>query len=491
VVAYYGLPTRAWELAAGAALAIAAARGLAPRASIAAWLSWLGLGAIVLSAVTYTTATPFPGWTALVPVLGTAAVLFAGERGDTAGAGRLLRLPPLQLIGRWSYSLYLWHWPVLVLGEQAVGRELAGWERAALMGLSVLLAWGTFRLVEDPIRRNGSLAPARRSIALGGTLVAASVASALLVLVTIPTLTGAGVDAAELGDGPLGIVGMTALVEASTDVELLPADLDPPLARAAGTLPTVYDDGCFGEWDTVEAAACTYGEVAGARTVVLYCDSHAAQWFPALELLANEHGWRLIVLAKPSCPSMDIVASRSRGEAPYPACAAWQEASRRRIVAERPDVLLLSNARTYPALGQDLQPLDLPRAEYLEGAHDRTIAQLQAENPDTRIVLLGVIARPGFDVPTCLSDNLDDIGSCWADPAEAVDRDVLDAQRAVASRRGVAFIDPTAWLCTDSTCPVVIGSQLVYADQAHLSPPFTRTLAPLLDETLQLSGASP
>jgi hypothetical protein len=102
-----------------------------------------------------------------------------------------------------------------------------------------------------------------------------------------------------------------------------------------------------------------------------------------------------------------------------------------------------------------------------------------------------VIARPGFDVPTCLSDNLDDIGSCWADPAEAVDRDVLDAQRAVASRRGVAFIDPTAWLCTDSTCPVVIGSQLVYADQAHLSPPFTRTLAPLLDETLQLSGASP
>jgi peptidoglycan/LPS O-acetylase OafA/YrhL len=141
VLAYYSLPTRAWELAVGGLLAIAVVRGARFTWAGTAALGWIGLAAIVTSGTLYTLETPFPGWTAAVPVLGTAAVIAAGERGGSRGPVRVLRWQPLQVLGRWSYSLYLWHWPVLVLGEAAAGRPLTAAERAGALVLSVVLAW--------------------------------------------------------------------------------------------------------------------------------------------------------------------------------------------------------------------------------------------------------------------------------------------------------------------------------------------------------------
>lgn len=147
VVAYYGSHTRAWEFAFGAALSLVVAQTVRWSAATRAVLGWGGLAAIVTTAVTYTLGTPFPGWTALVPVLGTVAVIAAGDGGDAGGVGRVLAVRPLQLIGRSSYALYLWHWPVLVLGEHALGGTTTGPERAALLLLSAVLAWVTFHQI--------------------------------------------------------------------------------------------------------------------------------------------------------------------------------------------------------------------------------------------------------------------------------------------------------------------------------------------------------
>ena len=164
--------TRAWELGAGALLALAGNDRHRIPHRLAAGLSWLGLALILAAALVYQRGTPFPGIAATVPVLG--AVLVLAGRGDG-----LLGLPPLQWLGRISYSLYLWHWPVLVLAEQAHGGGLPGWTRGLLLLVSVGLAKITYILVEQPIRRNARLgrSPALL-LAVALLLIAAPLAAA-------------------------------------------------------------------------------------------------------------------------------------------------------------------------------------------------------------------------------------------------------------------------------------------------------------------------
>jgi peptidoglycan/LPS O-acetylase OafA/YrhL len=485
VLAYYALHTRAWEFGIGAALSLAVVRGIAIPARARAALSWAGLAAIVGAGVTYTLATPFPGWTALLPVLGTAAVIVAGDRGDEVGAGRVLRLRPLQVTGRLSYSLYLWHWPVLVLGGHAVGRGLAGSERAGLLALSAVLAWWTYRLVEDPIRRMRFLMVRPvRSIAFGGAVVVATVAATLVVAVTAPTLTGQGTVTV---DRPVASAqDLEELVASSTATTALPATLQPPLTEVDTTRPAIYEDDCFAGWTDSSSADCVYGEPDAARTMVLFGDSHAAHWFPPLAALADEHGLRFVVLAKASCPSMDVVVGR--GEDAYPTCEAWRDHSLQRLAAEQPELIVFSNARTYPALDADRNALDTDRVAHLVAGQGRTIERTRELVPGARIALIGSSARPGYDVPSCLARNLTTITSCQADPREAVAVRLLGEQAELAAAHGVVFVDPTPWLCTEEACPGVIGEHLVYSDEDHLAVPFTESLAPILAPLLFPDG---
>ncbi len=485
VLAYYGLPTRAWEFGVGAILALAGVRQVRLAQVPRILLSWGGLVAVVLAGVTYTLATPFPGWTALLPVLGTAAVILAGEGGYAGGANVLLRLAPLQLLGRLSYALYLWHWPVLVLGEHAIGRTPTGLERAGMLLLSGVLAWATFHLLEDPVRRARVLTRPGRSLVFGGTVALATAAVTVSIGVTTPRVTGTGeaVPTAQVSTE----AALVDLISTSTrDGDELPASLRPPLDEVDDDRSTIYEDGCFVGWTDAVSAGCTYGDPQAERTAVLFGDSHAAHWFPAIERVAEEEGWRLIVLAKASCPSIDVVVVR--GDDPYPTCEPWRQASIARVAAERPDVVVLSNARTYPALAPDGSELDTDRKVHLVAGQARTLEQVVDAAPTARIVLIGSSARPRFDVPACLADNLEDESACDAPAARAVDRELLDLQRRVAEDGGARFVDPTPWLCTDTTCPAVVGDHLVYADEDHIAVPYSRALAPVLGPWLTGAG---
>ncbi len=176
--AYFSPFTRAWELALGGLLAVTSdsLRRLGPL--VAAGASWLGLGAIVSSAFVFTSATAYPGSLVVVPVLGSALVIAGGTAQPPYGAEVALRLRPFQLLGLVSYSLYLWHWPILTIAAQRDGKTtLPVGENLGLLILGLALAVVTYRLVENPIRHSKPLMTRRwASIAMGLCLIASSLA---------------------------------------------------------------------------------------------------------------------------------------------------------------------------------------------------------------------------------------------------------------------------------------------------------------------------
>ncbi|MFU8946970.1 acyltransferase family protein [Mycetocola zhadangensis] len=303
--AYFLATTRAWEFGAGGLLAVvmpgvAAHLGLGwPRTR--AMTAWLGLAAIAGAAVAFGPNTPFPGWAALLPVLGTVAVLAAAEPDTRAAPTRLLALRPVQRLGDLSYGIYLWHWPLIVLVPLVLGRALTVGDALAAIVATVALAAATERWVEKPVQ-TGVLASRRPR----ATFVA--VAAAMAVVILIPWSTqGAAQDrlVAEQGrvedlvDDNAGCLGAAALdTDSCGTVQLASAVIpDPSLAEAS-------PDRCIANIRSPEMTVCSYGaaEGTGVRTLALVGDSHAEQWLPALAELATDRNWTVFVLAKSSCP---------------------------------------------------------------------------------------------------------------------------------------------------------------------------------------------
>ena len=181
--AFFSLPTRAWELAVGGLVALTAGAWRHLPGASAAFVGWGGLALIVVTCTQIGEETPYPGTTALLPVLGTALVIGAGCATPELGVGRLLSKPAMRSIGRLSYSWYLWHWPVLLLAPAVIGQPLGLTGKLAMVVVSFGLAVLTLHLVENPSRFAPSLKDsARRSLAMGGVLTAVAVAACLALV---------------------------------------------------------------------------------------------------------------------------------------------------------------------------------------------------------------------------------------------------------------------------------------------------------------------
>ena len=158
--AYFVTQTRVWELGLGALLAVLAGQPELPQ-RLARPARWTGLALIVISAVAYSSATPFPGTAALVPVLGTVLVLAAGA---VAPHTRVLGSAPMTWIGDHSYALYLVHWPLIVLYKAWSGGELGALDGPIVLAASLVSAWLVTRFVEEPVRRNRAFASRGRGL---------------------------------------------------------------------------------------------------------------------------------------------------------------------------------------------------------------------------------------------------------------------------------------------------------------------------------------
>lgn len=478
---YFGSHARFWELGAGALLALAADRVRRLPVPVAAGLTWVGLGCVLLAAVGYDAGTPFPGRYALLPVLGAVLVLGGGCVPAAYGAGFVLGRGPAVWVGGLSYGWYLWHWPLLVVGPAALGRPAGVWLALTLDAVALGLAWLTLRLVENPVRFAAAFRGRPwRALRLGGGLSAGAALVAVFAGLHPPAISSGrpapdlARELAAAADPPARLGELLAASGGS-----LPSNLTPALERIKPVRSAVYRDGCHVDNAATGTPACVYGDPHSDTVVVLFGDSHAAQWFPALDRLARERHWKLVSLTKASCKTADVTIVN--GRRPYTSCDTWRRRTVARIKALHPDLVVVSSSEA----GDPVRPAADPLRQWTEG-YRSVLASLASSG--ARVAALLDTPWPDGDAVECAASHPLHLGRCSRRLADAVHDPVRrQALRDAAKAAGAEVVDPAPWVCTaDGTCPVLVGNTLVYRDDSHLAESYAAALAPVLG--LRLAG---
>ena len=472
--AYFSTLTRGWELALGGMLALVPASRLGSRSRwVASALALGGLGAIAFATFRFDDDTLFPGYAALVPTLGTAAIIAAGF-GTLARPARLLTLGPVRHVGRISYSWYLWHWPPLVFAA-AIWGKLSPLEGTGVLAASYVPAVLTNRLVEKPFLHSETFTRfPRKALALGGACTISSVALGLLLFALTPTVP-------EVPESQ--VAGAAALREGHSPQKSAKAvHPSPREAETKENRPQMYADGCHLDAPETESPECVYGDPSSETTVVLFGDSHAMQWFPALNELAKDRDWRLVGLTKSACPPAEVHIYSGTLRREYRECDQWRERTLQRIVRdENPSLVVTSSLPTY-------RPRDdgkrLPREESTEAlveGYASTLKKLRGAGAS--VALIEDVPHPDKNIPQCVSRSLDRLERCATPRSKALGYPKVNA-RAAEGVEGVSLIDPTSEVCLEKACPAVIGDALVYRNGAHLTATYVRTLTPWLGKHL-------
>ena len=485
--AYFGSQTRVWELGVGALLALSATRLERLPARYSVPMTWIGLGGIVLSVLRFDASTPFPGYYALLPVLGAALLLAGGCSPAPLGARWLLARRPAVWLGGLSYGWYLWHWPLLVIGPQALGRRAGVPLALALCAVALGLAWVTLHLVENPVRFHAVFrGRPRRALGLGFSLSAGVAALALVAMAFPPAIaTGAAQRTlkAVLATAPDPQATLARLLD--VPVTRLPGNLATPLDKIKGLKSAVYQDGCHVDYASVATPPCVYGDSSSDRTVVLFGDSHAAQWFPAMQQLATANGWKLVSLTKASCKVAAVTIFNS-GK-PYTSCDTWRNAAIAKINALRPALVVVSSSDAGDAVHPESDLLQ----QWTTGYQD-TFKALGTSGAKVTAIL--DTPWPKGDAVDCAAAHLLKVAQCTNKASRAIqDQTRRTATETAAASTGVSVIDPEPWLCnTGGDCPVVVGNTFVYRDDSHIADAYAEALAPVLGARLtRLLGPDP
>jgi peptidoglycan/LPS O-acetylase OafA/YrhL len=457
--AFYLLPSRAWELMIGGLLAV----GVLPEPRrLATPLSIVGLALIALPMATYNEATPFPGLAAVPPVLGTALVIWAGRE---ALAGRWLSYAPLVAVGKASYSIYLWHLPLLAYATYLVADTLSTPAALFLCAVSIALGFASLQWVERPFRAKGPHRNRKAFIAALGMVAIAAVSLSILAFQGIP------------------------------------ARLSPEAARIA----FVADDenrhhsDCMtlGEHIVPPAHACRLG-ADSQPSALLWGDSHAMVTATAMELTAREKGRSFLFAADADCP---IGLGLAISAQDYGYCVQYNR-EMLQLALSSPNIrtIALSSRWTKWNMGEPANPADFPSKPPLlryRMKEARTLSDNKAlwEESFTalvdrltaagkRVVIVGPLPEPSFNVPHRLF--VQRFG--FAKPVTALSRDdnyalrhraILDFFGRLRGRKGLSFVWPAEVLCQADKCPIVDQDGPLFFDHNHLSIHGARKISPL------------
>jgi peptidoglycan/LPS O-acetylase OafA/YrhL len=486
--AYFVTPTRMWELGIGGLLALATApRALGrddfprvPPAGLALLLGWTGLVAIGWTAWTYTGSTPFPGYQALLPVVGTALVIAAHpRREDPLTPGRLLALRPMQWLGDISYSVYLWHWPLVVLVPFVTGVDLRNRDRLVIVVLTLLLADLTKRFVEDRFRTPQWGRPLRKPYLLGAVGMALVVGLATLQVAEVhhdQAQARQQLSRALAGDNPC--FGASAL-DPGRHCDPVPySDVLPAPVDAASDKAAAYEDvggnDCWSSLPGYRPVTCTFGTKHAAVRVALVGNSHAGQWLPALQELAGRHHWQIDTYLASQCALADV---RQAFDTPAHgrACDRWVDRTTTQIEHDRPDLVVMTNRISVPAVGHtydDSAP-----------AYGRGYAAVLAKFAAAGLKVLVVHDTPasGTPIPDCVAQHGEDYRACDGTRADWLAHDPARESVDTVDDPDIRFADLTDHICDGTVCHAVTGGVITYFDGSHLTATYARTLAPYLD----------
>jgi len=272
---------------------------------------------------------------------------------------------------------------------------------------------------------------------------------------------------------------LAADLRAGASIRSVPPDLEPPLAAVRADRPRIETNGCFVRDIGVVSETCAYGDTASSTVTVLFGDSHAAAWFPALDTISKQQHWRLVVLAKAGCPAEEVNVFRGGGV--YTSCAEWRSNAMQRIATLHPALVVVSSS-DYPGS----TPLDGVPTGFGGVWQDGTAAIFGFLRQSAgHVVYISDIPRLKESAPHCLSSHMSDVPRCTvARSASVLSPELKAAEFRLAQVEQIAAIDPTSWFCTRTTCPVIVGHILIYGDTQHMLPAWSRFLAPVLTRRL-------
>lgn len=449
--AYFVSHTRVWELALGGLLAIwlpAITAGHVTRALI--FLA--GLAAIIASGLLFDPAiVPFPGYTALLPTVGAGLIILAGD--FRLGLFRGLNYAPLRALGDISYSVYLWHWPLIVF-YLAAGYEIGLWEGLALLGMTLALSVLTYVFVEEWFRHPDKPVEAR-TLPYGLVSVAVIVGGAAVALTSLsnssaqPPVQIAQTEQSRLYPGP------AALVDSAPVPAGVPLKPSPILLLADKS--SVYDSGCHQSQQASEAKACEFGDRAGPQRVAVVGSSHSVNWLPAIDALGRKNGWQVVSLTKSAC-----YFSRSDA-AP---CNQWHD----NVVA-----YLRDHPVDLVVIGEYSITSEASRAD------SEQIAIRWKNISDLGVPILAIQPTPHLatDPADCLPDQ---IARCVT-PRRQAERGNTVAL-AAASVANVKLVNMNDTICAKETCDPVVGNLVVFRDKHHLTQTYAVALAPYLEQAI-------
>jgi hypothetical protein len=433
---------------------------------------------IVYAAVTYDAHTVFPGAAIALPVAGALLAVAGGSIAPEGGAEVLLGRALMQWTGKLSYGIYLWHWPVILLAAGYAGRDLSVGENLFLYNPAFAIAAVTFAVIEDPIRSAKSLRrrPAFVSVGLGITLVTASFGTASAMM-EVHHLAGEKTDENIAIEVPSSD-GVLQAVTAGASVTDWPEQ--PPR-----TTNEAYSDECDVTRRDTTSTLCEFGNVDSDRTVVMFGDSHAAMWIPALDEIGKQNDWKVIQLTKPGCVAPDLqIWSNSLGRE-YSECDEWRDWAVGQIAELQPDVLLVTSAGKgiYLADGGE------PTQDGLDDAwRDGLGATLDAVSPHAgRVVVIGDMSYPEQGGIDCLTEHTGDVTACNTPVDTGVLADHNAMEQETAEAHGAEYVDIIPWFCTQETCPAVIGDLTVHRDAMHISENYSIFLSSALADATGLT----
>lgn len=496
--AYFSTFSRGWELGTGALIATFIFRLALIPAAVRPVLAWAGLIGILGSVLLLNSHSVFPAPWGAVPVLSTALIIAAHTGADRVPGFSVLSLKPLQYLGKISYSLYLWHFPVVTIAAVLVPQPQNVLAVLLQVGLMLLLSVASFHLVEDPVRKSNWLNEPQRRVDRNGVarswtagwsrIVLVGLGPACLALLATVVLSGIPAAAPAAGSGAGNIQELE--VDPGRRAEQIRTGLDtttwPALSPAIDNLmgkawvPEWREDSCHDVWEA-DLSRCLYGDKDAVKTAVLVGDSIAISYMPGLRAALAGSGWKIQSLTLQQCPAIDISVLKDKGadgNAPgYPECDQHHEWVKGYLTRLHPDLIVMSSVHeTLERLASGAKGQDAVNA--WSQATGETLKEFGALAQ--KVVLVGPPPK-GVVLPWCATTISTPQDCVTRLTAEQLGMESAEFAAVPKAQPNILSLDTTSWFCdADNRCPSFVGDTPMFADGGHLTEKYSKMLGPVM-----------